>query len=78
MTNTVGVQLEGSFAAYEIASTTDGTYKATLLNTEYHGVTHYPEIIILSRSNGAWVSDHHEKQIGLLIGHKIDEQEKAG
>jgi CheY-like chemotaxis protein len=78
MTVTVSVQLDGYSVTYEVKNETDGIYKAILLSKGYHVSPRFPEKIVLIKSVGNnWTSDYPNKEIGLLIGEKISEQEDS-
>lgn len=75
MTLTVYVQLDGSSATYEVKHQVDGIYKAILLHKGNHISYHFPEKIILIRSNGSWTSDCPTKVVSSKIVQKITEHE---
>lgn len=72
---TTSVQLDDSYATYEIKHEIDGIYKATLLNKNLSIHHQLPEKIVLIKLDGKWTSDCPNKEIGLQIGQKINEQE---
>lgn len=75
MTLTVSVQQDGSSATYEVKHEIDGIYKATLQSISFPKSHHFPEKIVLIKSDGSWTSDCPIEAIGLQIGEKISEQE---
>lgn len=77
MTLKVSVQLDGSSATYEVRHEVDGVYKATLQSKGFRISHPFPQKIVLINSDGSWTSDCPNKEIGLKIGLKIDEQESS-
>jgi hypothetical protein len=72
----IHIELNGSFAVYEVTHEIDGIYLAKLLKKSYHIPFDFPEKIILLKSGGEWISDFSHKEIGLIIGHNVDEELK--
>jgi hypothetical protein len=63
-------------ASYQITSDIDGIYDGKLVN-RISGLfqNQIPDRIILIKTNGHWASDHSPKDLGLILGNKIDEYE---
>ena len=72
----VNIQIDSSFACYEVTHKVDGIYEAKLLRKSHHFIYNYPDKIILLRNGKEWVSDHHHKEIGLMIGRKVNQEEE--
>lgn len=74
----VFIHLNGSSATYEVKHEIDGIYLATLLSKGVPISHQFPQKILLIKLRGDnWRSDCINKEIGLLIGQKIDEQERS-
>ena len=74
----VKIQITGSFALYAVKSHIDDIYIASLIKASYFITHNYPPKIFLYKNENGWQSDHYEKEIGLFIGGKIDEELNEG
>ena len=70
------VTIDSSTASYQITPEVDGIYRGKLLNKVSGPHNQLPEQIILIKTNGGWSSDHSPKELGLILGDKIDDYEK--
>jgi hypothetical protein len=70
------VTINSCIASYQITSEIDGIYNGKLMS-RIPGLfqSQVPDQIILIKTNGHWVSDHSPKDLGLILGNKIDEYE---
>jgi hypothetical protein len=71
------VTINSCTASYMVTPEIDGIYHAKVLN-RISGLfqSQMPSQIILIKTNGEWSSDHYPKELGLILGGKIDEYEE--